>query len=67
MMKFFKKIAKQIIDKIDGLLFLMAGILIDITVYITCGLLAGGIVTAITLVIFGILIDLWAYFFNGRR
>lgn len=65
-MNLIKKILKQIVNYIDGLLILIAMILIDVTIYVAYGFVAGGIVTSISLVILAVLIDIGA-FLNGRR
>lgn len=65
-MNLIKKILKQIVNYIDGLLILIAMILIDVTIYAAYGFVAGGIVTSISLVILAVLIDIGA-FLNGRR
>lgn len=60
-----KKILMQIINYIDGLLFLCAGILIDITAYMH-SITVGNLTTAVSLIVLALLIDLGA-FLNGRR
>ena len=65
-MNLIKKILKQIVNYIDGLLILIAMILIDVTIYVAYGFVAGGIVTSISLIVLAVLIDIGA-FLNGRR
>lgn len=64
-MKKIKSFFKQIINCIDGLLIFIAGVLLDVTVYLKSWF-AGGIVTAVTLIVFALLIDL-AVMLKERR
>lgn len=64
-MKIIKKILMQVINYIDGLLFLCAAILVDVTAYMH-SITAGNVTTAITLIIIALLIDIGAYLNGGR-